>query len=308
MLRERYDLAISTANIRKMLHRFEERGYLFKPHVSAGRIPTDLGYRFYVDRLRGVEPPNRRVADEIRSAIVWDWDEIRDVLSRTSRLLGDLTNYLGLIMGIFRSYYIVERIRIVQAEGRKAVVRLKLFPEMERKVSIEFQKRYSPHIIDRAAQIMNERIAGHPLGEARERLEAFLQDGTGNEREIARALSSEAEYLFDWPYDIEYHFRGFDAAASDTEFNNPMLLRNLVRLMGERSLMLKALKHRMDRDVMVTIGSENEMAELENLAVVTHRFRAGECEGLLGILGPTRMSYVLVLSVLRRLAEELQRL
>jgi heat-inducible transcriptional repressor len=108
-------------------------------------------------------------------------------------------------------------------------------------------------------------------------------------------------------YNITYAFRGNDRALTFPELSDTKVLRNLVRIMGERSLMLRVMKNRMEHECLVTIGRENELEELEDFSVITHRFTAGECEGLLGILGPTRMSYRLVLSILRKMAEELHR-
>jgi hypothetical protein len=133
-----------------------------------------------------------------------------------------------------------------------------------------------------------------------------LREAAGTERDIAEAVSREAEYLFDWPYDFKYYYRRTDRLIDNQEFSNPKILQNLVRLMGERSIMLGVLKNRLVSDVSVTIGKENRIRELEDFAIVTQRFRTADCDGLLGVLGPTRMSYRLVFALLDRTAEELQ--
>lgn len=303
-----YRLRASTAGIRKVMHGLEEKGYLQKPHVSAGRVPTDIGYRFYVDEIRTFKPLGDKIVEEIRSKIRRDWNDVRDVMYRTSRLLGELTNYMGIMLGIFHSHRTVKKLHIVQLEGEKGLIVLTLVPYVERKLFIDFPKRYPVHVIERAVQIINERIAGNPLEEAQERLEGFLKSGAGIEREIAEIVSAEAEYLFDWAYDLRYYFKGFIEQIDIPELNDIHTLQNLVRLMGERSRMLRLLKSRCEEDVVVTIGSENEEEGLEEFSVVTRRFDAGACGGVLGILGPTRMSYQMVLSILNRMAEELHQI
>ena len=121
-------------------------------------------------------------------------------------------------------------------------------------------------------------------------------------------MVEEAEHLFNWAYDIKYYFRGLDKSFDLPELNSTRVLQNLIRIMGERNLMLKVMKNRMKHDSLVTIGSENELKELEDFSIITHKFNAGESEGLLGILGPTRMTYGLVLSILQKMAEELHRI
>lgn len=308
MLKLRCRLKESTAHIRSVLHRLEDLGFLFKPHVSAGRIPSDRGYRLYVDQMGTVNALSRPLAQRIQRRIGQDWRDVRDVMAITSQLLGEITSYMGLSMGIRHSRSIVERLEIARLQPRGGLVVLTLFPQAVRKVYVEFSNEYPPAIVDRAVQLINERVAGHPLEKIPERLEAFLRETAGMEREIAGAVSKEAEYLFDWPYDLRYYYGGADRQIDMQELGDPRILQNLVRLMGERSIMLNALKSRFAEDVSITIGKENRIRELEPFAIVTRRFQAAECDGLLGVLGPTRMTYGLVLALLDRTAEELQRI
>ncbi len=305
-LKTKYRLIGSTANIRKILHLLEGKGYLFKPHISAGRIPSDRGYRCYVDGMTSIKPLGRKVVEEVRKKIGQEWGDIRDVMYRTSRLLGEMTSCMGLMMSIFHSYGDVERIRIIPLEGKTALVVLSMSQGDDRKVIIEFPGRYRNHVIDRAVQIINERIAGYPLEEAHQRLEIFIRETDGVEREITEGIASEADYLFDRPYDLQYHFDGFGDSSETNEMKDPKRLRSLVKIMGERSLMLSFMKNRINDEVMITIGSENFLEELEGFSVITRRFAASSCDGVFGVLGPTRMSYGLVLSLLSMMGQELQ--
>ena len=305
MIKSRCRLAESTAHIRSVLHRLEETGYLYKPHISAGRVPSDRGYRLYVDEIEGVGALERPLAERVRRKIGREWSDVRDVMAKTSQLLSELTSYMGLSMGVMHSRSVVEKLEIVQLESRGGLVVLTLVPGMARRVYVEFSTAYPAHVIDRAVRMINERVAGHPLDRVSERLEALLRETAGMERDIAKAVAREAEYLFDGPYDFKYYYRGSEKRTDNQEFSNPRILQNLVRLMGERSIMLNVLRGRLLADVSVTIGAENRVRELEDFAIVTRRFRTADCDGLLGVLGPTRMSYRLVLSLLDRTAEEL---
>ncbi len=308
MVKRHYRMGDSTANIRKILHALEQRGLLFKPHISAGRVPTDLGYRAYVDNIRTVNRLNRLAVDTIRLRIGQNWNDVKDLMGRTSRLLSEMTSYMGLIMGLFASSSVVDKLRIVQLDGHRGLILLSLSPDRERRIYVEMPKRYPPRVIEKAVQIINERIAGYSLEEAPERLASFLRDGSGVEREIAEVVSREADYLFDWPFNISYCYMGFEDPADQPELSDPRILRNLVKIMGERHFMLNAMKRRLGDEVSITIGSENEMRELNDFSLVTRKFHMSEYDGLLGILGPTRMHYNRVLSLLVKMAEELQRL
>ncbi|MDD3642786.1 MAG: hypothetical protein PHQ19_04905 [Candidatus Krumholzibacteria bacterium] len=307
MLRRRYRIPASTAQIRGILHRLEEKGYLYKPHVSAGSVPGDAGFRHYVDGLGDVSAPQRRLAETIRARLGRENEDVRDVMMRTSRLIGELTSCMGLMVGIFGPGGTVERLRIIQHEGSRGLVVLDIRGGRERSVGIDFGRRHRIEIIARAAQIMNERIAGYPVEEAHERLIGYLREGSGAEREIAAAVAAESLYLFSGDCDVEYYFDGMDKSGMNAEFADPRVLTSLVRLMGRKSLILEALKGRFGRGTIVTIGRENRLGGLEELALVTRALPGGACEGLLGVIGPMRMSYRLVLSLLDGTARELQR-
>ncbi len=305
-LKSRYRIGCSTANIRKILHSLEEKGYLYKPHVSAGRIPSDRGYRHYVDEMKRIRPLGRKIAEEVRKNIGQDMEDVGDVMYRTSRVLGEVTNCMGLIMGVLHSYGEIGQLSIRRLEGVSALVVLKMSTGSERKVFIEFPKRYKAYIVDRAVQIINERIAGFPIEEAHHRLESFMREYGGIEREIAQTLAANVEHLFETPYSLEYHFHGLADPGKIPELNDPKILKNLVRLMGERSLMLSMMKRRMKEDMMITIGKENLLDELEDFSVITRRFSSYGYDGVFGVLGPTRMSYDLVISLLEMMGNEMQ--
>jgi len=303
-----FSLKMSTANIRKILHELEELGFLYKPHVSAGRVPSDLGYRVYVDAIEDMEIRDRELLDKIRLRLGQDWDDIKDLMTRTSQLLSELTDYLGLMMGVLRPEVYIDSLKIFQLEGSRGLIVVNLKSGLERKVYVEFSKQYKPETIHRAELMLNERVAGHSLTEAPNIIELFLREQQGTEKEIAEVLADEAEFLFDWGYDIRFYFKGIEQAIELPEYSNPRILKNLIRLMGERHLMINVLKRRLPHNRLITIGRENDVDELSEFSLVTRRFIAGGCGGLLGILGPMRMSYKKVLLLLDSMAEELHKI
>ncbi len=307
-LKSRFALGVSTAKIRGILHELEEKGLLFKPHVSAGRIPSDTGYRHYVDSLIPPGRPGVRTIEEIRHRMGRDLEDVRQVMSRTSRLLGELTNCMGLMVGSFGPGGEVERLEMVQLEGGRALVLLRMEDSRTRRVNVELGKRFRPHIIDRAARIMNERLSGHPLAEAHARLMSCVRDCIGREKEIAGAVAAESDYLFGGVYEIEYYFRNVNDIEEAPELRDPEVLRSLVSLMGRKNFMISMMRGRMGMDTVVTIGRENRFAELRDFSVVTTTAPAGDLVGLLGVIGPTRMSYRRVLALLDGTAAELSRL
>ncbi len=305
MLKKRYRLQSSSANIRAILHRLESRGLLYKPHVSAGRVPSDSGYRLYVDEIGRIGRPERRVIDQLKSRMGRERGDIREVMTTTSRLISELTSCVGLMVGVFGPGGRVGRLEMIQREGSRALVILRTEDGRERMAEVEMDRRYMPRIVDRGIQIINERITGCPLDEAAARLAGCARELTGADREIAGVVAGESDYLFGGTYDLEYYLRRTQSTEEIPEMQDPRILRSLVTLMGEKSLMLRVMKNRFGRGVIVTIGEENEIEELKDFSVVTRAIPAGRCEGLLGVLGPTRMSYRSVMALLDGMAREL---
>ncbi len=306
-LKRRHALSESTANIRIVMHALEDNGFLYKPHVSSGRIPTDAGYRYYVDNLRDFEKLSRSVLKKINDRIGRDMGDLRDIMLKTSRLLGEITSYMGLIMGVYQSYGVVTRLEISQDIGTRGLIVLKLSSGVDRSVYIDFAKRYREHILHRASLILNERISGCPLDEVSSRLNDLVRESAGIEREITSIILNRAANIFDWPFEFKYYLEGFDFSKRTTEFRDPDFLTRLVAIMGQRHLMLDMMKKRMTEGFVITIGGENSLAELKNFTVATRRFGEDDRKGLLGVLGPTRMSYKLVVPLLTHMANELDK-
>jgi heat-inducible transcriptional repressor len=306
MLKKRYRLSSSSANIRAILNRLESKGYLYKPHVSSGRVPSDSGYRLYVDGIGRIGRPGRHVIEQLQTRMSRNRGDIREVMTTTSRLISELTSCVGLMVGVFGPGGRVGRLEMIQREGNRSLVILRTEDGRERIVEVEMERRYSPREISRAVQTINERIAGCPLGEVSARLGGCARECTGSDREIASVVAGESDYLFGGMYDLEYYLKKTDGIDDTPEMQDPRILRSLVTLMGEKSLMLRAMRNRFGRGVMVTIGAENEIEELKDFSIVTRAIPTGRCEGLLGVLGPTRMSYRSVLSLLDGMARELK--
>ena len=207
MLKKRCRLLSSPANIRAILHRLESRGLLYKPHVSAGRVPSDAGYRLYVDEIGRIGRPARRIIDQLKSRMGHDRGDVREVMTTTSRLISELTSCVGLMVGVFGPGGRVGRLEMIQREGNKALVILRTEDGRERMAEVEMDRRYRPRIVDRGVQIINERIAGCPLDDAAARLSGCERELTGTDREIAGVVAGESDYLFGGTYDLEYYLR-----------------------------------------------------------------------------------------------------
>jgi heat-inducible transcriptional repressor len=298
-------LALSTATIRNAMARLEEEGYIAKPHTSAGRVPTDAGYRVYVDRLderaRFVEAFARRLRDDMRELDL----DAGSIMSAASRALGSLSRQFAVVYGSVVQESRVSRVQLVDLGGTRLLVVVNLMPEHERTAVIRVEKKNSPDAIGRAEDWINLLVRGRTLTGAREVLESAVRDNVTDEGIITREVSIHREDIFSGPPAVELYFDESEHALEHPELSDPRILQLLLRLLHDKALLTSILARRLEDPTRITIGSEHEEQELRTLSLVTAGYRLGASRGVLGVIGPTRMRYAYMRDLVGSAAREL---
>jgi heat-inducible transcriptional repressor len=298
-LKERLGLPLSTATIRNVMARLEGGGYLAKPHTSAGRVPTDEGYRVYVDQL----DDNQAVGEAFVSAFR---DEIREqdvgvsaVMACASRILGALSRNFAMVYGSF------VRERLVDLGGSRLLIVVRLSPEFERTSVLKLDRDFVPEVISRAQHWINTTVNGLSLEDAKAALDSAVRDNVTDEGIIAREVAARREDIFSDPPAIELYFENREHLPAEPEMGDPRFLHVLLRILGDKEYLTSLLSERIGEDVRVTIGREHGDEGLHPFSLVTAGYRLGTARGVLGVIGPTRMHYALVRSLVRSAAREL---
>ncbi len=298
-------LPLSTATIRSGMARLEDKGYVAKPHTSAGRVPTDKGYRAYVDHLEQrasfSDEFARRLRDEIREQDL----DVSSIMAAASRALGSLSRHFAVVYGSVVQESLVSRVRLVDLAGTRLLVVVHLVPEHERTTVIRVEKKYAPDVIIRAEEWINRLVRGKTLTEAREVLERAVRDNVTDEGIITREVSIHREDIFSGPPAVELYVEERGHLFAKPEFSDPRLLQVLLRLLHDKNLLTSILVRRLAERTWITIGSEHEEQELRAFSLVTAGYRMGAARGVLGIIGPTRMSYGYMRDLVGSAAHEL---
>jgi heat-inducible transcriptional repressor len=300
-------LGVSSATIRNELAALEEFGYLAQPHTSAGRIPTDLAYREYVDRL----PARPRLRDAERVAIVQFFDEaladVDDTLRGTTHLLSRLTRYASLALAPSQRDASIARSELVRIGS--AVLLLVVFENrtIEKRV-IDLPSGATDSEIEEASRALTQATQGLSLSEARVTArERARKTGKPSDRamfkRIAEALGSieeagDAEHLV---------LSGVAYIAAEQAFQRRETLRRVYEALERQSALLRLLRDAAaNQAVSVTIGRENPVQDMWEASVVAAPFGlAGRPAGTIGVVGPTRMDYAAAISAVRAVAERL---
>jgi heat-inducible transcriptional repressor len=307
-LAERLGLDVSPATIRNTMADLEEKGYLRQTHVSSGRVPTDLGYRFYVDEVVGVQPPRREGLEGMRERIASRRSEISEVVRETTRTLSSASRQVALVLGPrlldsrlehleLRRVAVSRVLSIFVTEGRLVQTRL-----------LELAEDWPQEDLDAMARVWNERFAGLPLREVRERLAAMMAaERAALGTLVLRALELGRQALAAREPADELHLDGAANILDVPEFADPGKARALVRAIEEKGRLCALLDAclRADR-VRISIGCEVGVPGLTDVSLVTAPYRReGEVIGVLGVIGPTRMAYERIIPLVACAADDL---
>ncbi|MGQ0813678.1 MAG: heat-inducible transcriptional repressor HrcA [Gemmatimonadota bacterium] len=309
---KRFGLGVSAATIRNAMSDLEEKGFLFHPHTSAGRIPTDLAYRYYVNTLMR---PVRLTAAEHRLLRKQLADEqsgpIERVIRRAAQVLGLLTGELGVAIAPRLDDVVLELLELVPISSEKALMVLTLRGGVVRAVYVDLAISVPAETLISVSMILNERLAGQTLANVRQTLPERLRDAATSEAssELLNVFLQSAEEALDARETDDVHLGRTSVLANQPEFSTEDRLKSLIELTEERELLAEILSTREhDRLPMITIGAENSDPRLNRFTLVTSEYKMGNVSGVLGILGPTRMPYEKVAAIVEhtsRLMSEL---
>jgi heat-inducible transcriptional repressor len=307
VLVERYHLGYSPATVRSELAALEEIGHVFQPHVSAGRIPTDSGYRTFVDEVLGTaqaELPGVE-AERIRHAYDRLEHEFTDVLRETSALLSQLTSYVAVVAAPTLRRARIRRVSLVPLTERRALVVVVTDSGQVANRTIEFDHDVDAPALARVEAYLCRTLAGAVGGEA-ESVRESIRGVPGHEAGVAlQALDVVLECLGEADED-RVVTGGVSALLAHPEFSDPGVVRPLMGLLEDGLSMLKVLSDVMrSPDVAVRIGHENPAPALEHASFVAARYGAGDSGGIVGVIGPTRMDYGRAMAAVRTVSDTL---
>jgi heat-inducible transcriptional repressor len=288
----KFGLGVSPATIRSTMSELEDKGYLFHPHTSAGRIPTDRAYRVYVDAIMRLSPPSHQEQSTLRAELVGTRSAVEEILRRAAQVLGVLTQELGVAVAPALDQMVMERLELVQVATERLLLVFNLKSGVVRTIFVEVGGVVPAASLHQVAQLLNERLSGLTLQEIRSTLPERLRDATGAEggRELLNIFIAEGDGLFDLSNE-DVVLGSAQMLADQPEFASNIRMRDLLRLTEGRGLLKQALESRRQRGLSITIGGENPDTRLSGFTLVTSSYQAGGLKGVIGVMGPTRMPY-----------------
>ncbi len=308
---KKYDMGLSSATIRNEMADLEEMGYLSQPHTSAGRVPSDKGYRFYVDRLlgfAGIEPAaGPEEIEEIRNYMQRRVNELNHAIKVASEIVSELTQYTAIAMAPAVKSYVMKALQIVPVERGKALIVVVLQNDIVKNRLISIDPSIDPDILIKLSHIINEKFTGCPAEEISIVMINEIVALSGVQRDLLLPIIDGIIDSIKQFNTAEIYTEGTSKLLSHPEFNNIEKARTLLELLQQEDFLTDLLTRcAKGGGLVVRIGSENELDEINECSVVTATYSVnGVNLGTIGVLGPTRMNYAKVISALEYIRRKL---
>jgi len=288
----KHGMGLSPATIRNVMANLEEMGYLSHPHTSAGRIPTDVGYRFYVNSLMEIHQLTETEKQTIRRQL----DSVSDaeeMLRESSKLLGKISRQLSVVSSPHLSSGTFEKLELVTISSNKIIVILAIKSGLVRTIMMEVYSEIPREKMEDISSFLNQRLSGLTLQQIRDTFSSRVQDVKNEESGLIRLFIESVDKLFaDIKEGDKVHIAGTENLITQPEFGNPENFRGIIELINNEDIIVHVLeKHDGTDEVTVTIGQENEEKRMRIYSVVTSPYSIGDVTGTVGLIGPKRMDY-----------------
>jgi len=302
VLVERYNLGVSSATVRNDMAALEEEGYIAQPHTSAGRVPTDKGYRLFVDRLAEIKPLSPAERRAIHSFLEGAID-LDDVLRRSVRLLAQLTRQVAVVQYPTLTRSTVRHLEVVPITPARLMLVLITDTGRVDQRMVDLGDVIGEDSVSRLRAVLNGAMVGERLAEASVKVAELPEQAPTELRDaMIRVCSVLIESLVEHPE--ERLVLGGTGNLTRNAADFPGSLRMVLEALEEQVVVLKLLAAAKDAGtVMVSIGNENEAQEMRSTSVVSVGYGSGgNLLGGMGVVGPTRMDYPGTIAAVRAVA------
>lgn len=291
----RYLKDLSSATVRNVMSELEEMGFLCQPHTSAGRIPTEKGFRLYVDHLMQPKALQRQEREEIKKVCNSSGHEVSDLIKDVSRILSAISHHTGLAIVPRFGDTTLKHIEFVRLKGRKALVVLVSQTGIVQNKLIELEEELKQGDLDRMSGYLNELFSGLTItGIKRSLLEEMRKEKNLYDKLLKRALRVGKEVLGEAGTELkEVFIEGQSRLFEHPEFLDVERMKEIFRAFEEKSKIIRLLDKSLKAEGMhIFIGCETGSSELKGCSLITATYGMdGDILGSLGVIGPVRMDY-----------------
>ena len=295
---KKYEMGLSSATIRNEMSDLEELGYLDQPHVSAGRIPSAKAYRLYVDKLMHAQALSDAERQKLFSHMNTRTRQVETVIRRAARVLSDATQYTSLVLSPHMASLHIKHVQIVPVSDGVALLVIVTSAGIVKDAVIHIPQGLSADHLYAISRMLTEQLADQPLESVRQIFAEMIRDMGANRKFLADTMQVIEDRIAAQDQ-REVYVGGQANLLNYPEYSDVKKAQNFLAVLESQDTLRRVLGQGGDMEIRIRIGPENELDALKDCSILTATYRMGDnSTGTLGIIGPTRMNYNRVVTVL----------
>ena len=300
----KYGLDCSSATIRNEMAELEKTGYLDKPHTSSGRIPSAQGYRFYVDELINEDDISLEEIKYIQSKLETKVNAIEDLTKIATSTLSEITHYTSVAIGPKTGFQNIEEVKFVLLGTRMLMAVILTDTGIVKETIIKFDEDITEEQVSTLNLISNNKLKGKPLESINKPLEEYIFSEMNYSLAVIKPVIEQLNRVIH--EESQIYLEGANKAFELPEFKSLEIARNFINLLDTKEMVMDLLNTGFANDINVYIGDEQENEQLKDFSIVTFKHRYQDKDlGTIGIIGPKRMDYSKVVSVMKYISKKL---
>lgn len=314
---KKHELGFSSATIRNEMADLEEMGYLAQPHTSAGRVPSDKGYRLYVDHLMKVQKLSTLEMNIIRESMEIKMNELNQIIKQASMIISKITNYTSIVITPHFNRSTIKSINLIYVDVGQILVIVITNTGVVKNSLLRISEEITMDFLNRTASIINKKLFELTIEDVNLRIINQIQQEMGGNNEILLPILNEIFECINSIDNPELFVDGTTNILNHPEFKNVGKAKEFINILEKKKVLLGLLNNIYDdynkNDIFVKIGNENQIDNIKNCSLITTPYMIGEdIVGTIGLIGPTRMEYSKVIATMdfvrNKINDEIKRL
>lgn len=303
---KKYNNELSSATIRNEMADLEEMGFLRQLHTSSGRIPSDKAYRFYVDKLMQVNALSQTEADYIKDVYEKKSAQLEDLLMLTAKTLSDISNYTAIAVGPKLDNVVIKNIKLIPVDESFVLVVVVTDTGIVKDLLIRKPYDMDEGYLDKISEKLNYYFKGRSLGHFGDAVYDSVKDGFARDKEFFNSLVDAISETVDVQSERKVYMEGLNNILDIPEYSDIVKAKEFFSLMKKKELMFDLADGTVEEGVSIHIGEENPIDEMKSFSVITATYCVNKkIYGSVGIIGPKRMNYPKVVSLVDSVVDKL---
>lgn len=305
-------LGLSPATIRNILAELEQKGFIYQPHTSAGRVPMTPAYRIYVNELMKHARLPVEQKEKINQSILEIPGELDDIMREATHILARLSHQLGIIISPRLDEGIFQQMELISLSSERILIVISIESGLVKTITMEIPSQVPREQLELINSLLNERLAGMKLGEIRRLFSEIVKDLRSEETGLINVLAQTANRVFDFEEDKDVFFEGTRYIGEQPEFADIEKFTTMVEILENPTEVIHLLdEDDEEEECKVKIGQEIQEKRMQQCSIITARYKIGNVSGTIGLIGPMRMDYSKLISLVdytaRTISNKLQK-